>query len=74
LQLRARALALRRRAAFDRVIAENSTNLISCPPAEIDARLKQVLSNLGKVFGAERAYVVLDETPVRIHAWFADEA
>ena len=74
LQLRARALALRRRAAFDRVIAENSTNLISCPPAEIDARLKQVLSNLGKVFGAERAYVVLDETPVRMHAWFADEA
>jgi DAHL domain-containing protein len=34
LQLRARALALRRRAAFEHVIAENSTRLINCPPAK----------------------------------------
>ena len=43
LRLRAHTLALRRRAAFEHVIAENSTRLINCPPAETDARLKQVL-------------------------------
>ena len=72
LQLRARALALRRRAAFEHVIAENSTRLINCPPAETDARLKQVLGELCRAIGVERAYVVLDENPTRVHAWSAD--
>jgi signal transduction histidine kinase len=71
-RLRARALALRRRAAFDRVIAENSTRLINCPPAETDVRLKQVLGELSQVISVERAYVVLDENPTRVHAWSAD--
>ena len=31
-------VALRRRAAFEHVIAENSTRLINCPPAETKAR------------------------------------
>ena len=72
LRLRARALALRRRAAFEHVIAENSTRLINCPPAETDARLKQVLGELCRAIGVERAYVVLDENPIRVHAWSAD--
>ena len=72
LQLRARGLALRRRAAFEHVIAENSTRLINCPAAETDARLKQVLGELCRAIGAERAYVVLDENPIRVHAWSAD--
>ena len=72
LRLRARALALRRRAAFEHVIAENSTRLINCPPAETDARLKQVLVELCRVIGVERAYAVLDENPIRVHAWSAD--
>ena len=72
LRLRAGALALRRRAAFEHVIAENSTRLINCPPAETDARLKQVLGDLSRAIGAERAYVVLDENPIRVHAWSAD--
>lgn len=72
LRLRARALALRRRAAFEHVIAENSTRLINCPPAEMDARLKQVLGELGRAIGVERAYVVLDENPARVNAWSAD--
>ena len=72
LQLRARALALRRRAAFEHVIAENSTRLINCPPAEIDARLKQVLGELCRAIGVERGYVVLDENPTRVNAWCAD--
>jgi signal transduction histidine kinase/CheY-like chemotaxis protein len=72
LRLRARALALRRRAAFERIIAENSTRLINCPPAETDARLKQALGELGRAIGAQRAYAVLDENPVRVHAWSTD--
>ncbi|HET8973498.1 MAG TPA: two-component system VirA-like sensor kinase [Pseudolabrys sp.] len=72
LRLRSRALALRRRAAFDHVIAENSTRLINCSPAEIDARLKQVLAELSRVISVERAYVVLDESPTRAHSWSAD--
>jgi signal transduction histidine kinase len=73
LRLRVRALALRRRAAFEHVIAENSTRLINCPPAETAARLKQVLAELARAIGVERAYVVLDENPALVHAWCADE-
>jgi signal transduction histidine kinase len=72
LRLRARALALRRRAAIEHVIAENSTRLINCPPAETDARLKQVLGELCRAIGMERAYVVLDEDPARVNVWSAD--
>ena len=72
LQLRTRALALRRRAAFEHVIAENSTRLINCPPAEIDARLRQVLGELCRAIRMERGYVVLDENPARVNAWCAD--
>lgn len=71
LQLRSRAVALRRRAAFEHVIAENSTRLISCTPAETGTRLQQVLAELGQAIGAERAYVVLAEDPVRTHVWSA---
>jgi len=72
LRLRSRAVALRQRAAFERVIAENSTRLINCSPTEMEARLKQVLSEFGRTIGADRAYVVLDEKPVRSHLWSAD--
>ena len=69
LRLRARAIALRRRAAFEHVIAENSTRLINCPPAETEARLQEVLGGLSQTIGADRAYVVLDEKPIRIYTW-----
>jgi len=72
LQLRGRALALRRRAAFERVVAENSTRLINDPPSETGARLTQVLGEFCRVMGAQRAYVVLDENPIRLHVWSAD--
>jgi signal transduction histidine kinase len=69
LRLRARAIALRRRAAFEHVIAENSTRLINCSPAETEARLQEVLGELSQTIGADRAYVVLDEKPIRIYTW-----
>ncbi|WP_166298029.1 two-component system VirA-like sensor kinase [Bradyrhizobium sp. 2S1] len=72
LRLRARAVALRRRAAFEHVIAENSTRLINCSPAETGMRLKQVLGEFSRIIDADRAYVVLDERPIRVHAWSKD--
>src|SRR5262249_42228262 len=32
----------------------------------------QVLSNLSRATGADRAYVVLDENPTRVYTWSAD--
>jgi signal transduction histidine kinase len=72
LQLRARAYALRRRAALEHVVAKNSTHLINCPPAETEARLKQVLGEFCRAIDGERAYVVLIENPIRVVAWSAD--
>jgi signal transduction histidine kinase len=74
LQLRARAYALRRRATFEHVVAENSTRLINCPPTETEARLKQVLGEFCRAFGGERACVVLAEKPTRMFTWSVDGA
>ena len=65
---------MRKRAAFEHLIAESSTSLINCPPGETESRLKQALAELGKAMGVDRAYVALAETPVRVYAWSADGA
>ena len=72
LRLRTRAIALRRRAALEHVIAENSTRLINCSPAETEARLKQVLGEFSRTIGADRAYVIVDENPIRTYKWSKD--
>jgi signal transduction histidine kinase len=72
LQLRTRAIALRQRAAFEHVVAQNSTRLINCSPAEMGERLRQVLDEVSRTIGADRAYVVLDEKPVRSYLWTLD--
>jgi len=71
-RLRAREVALRKRAAFEHLIAENSTSLINCPPGETESRLTQALGELGKAMGMDRVYVALAETPVRVYVWSAD--
>ena len=73
-RLRAGAIALQKRAAFEHLIAEGSTRLINCPPGETESRLEQALAELGKAMGVERAYVALAETPVRVYAWSVDGA
>lgn len=70
-RLRARAVALRRRAALEHVIAENSTRLINFSPTETDA-LKQVLGEFSRTIGADRAYVIVDQSPLRIYRWSRD--
>ena len=71
-RLRARAVALRKRAAFEHLIAESSTRLINCPPGETGSRLERALAELGKAIGVDRVYVALAETPVRVYAWSND--
>ena len=73
-RLRARVVALRKRAAFEHLIAEQSARLINCPPAETKARLEQALAEFGKTTEADRVYVVLSESPIRVYSWSADHA
>jgi signal transduction histidine kinase len=73
-RLRARAVALRKRAAFEHLIAEQSARLINCPPAETKARLEQALAEFGRMIEADRVYVVLSESPIRVYSWSGDNA
>ena len=68
-RLRGRAVALRKRAAFEHLIAEQSARLINYPPAETKVRLQQALAAFGRMTGANRAYIVLGENPIRVHTW-----
>ena len=73
-RLRTRAAALRKRAAFEHLIAEQSARLINCPPAETKARLEQALAKFGRTIEADRVYVALGENPIRVYAWSEDDA
>jgi signal transduction histidine kinase len=73
-RLRARAVALQKRAGFEHLIAEQSARLINCPPAETKARLEQALAEFGRMVEADRVYVVLGESPIRIYSWSEDHA
>ena len=59
LRLRARALALHRRAAFEHLIAAISTRLIDAQPQEMDAQIERALTELGEHVDADRAYLVV---------------
>ena len=69
LQLRARAIALHRRAAFEHVIARISTRFIDSQHHEIAAHVECALGELAECIGADRAYFVVDAEPIRIYRW-----
>jgi DAHL domain len=69
LRLRARALALQRRAAFEHVIAGISTRLIDAQPHEIDTHIDRALADLAEYLKADRAYILMLSGPARIHRW-----
>jgi signal transduction histidine kinase len=73
-RLRARAVALRKRAAFEHLIAEQSARLINCPPAETKARLEHALAKFGRTIEADRVYIVLGENPIRVYGWSENDA
>ena len=74
LQLRARVLALRRRAEFEHVVADVSTGFISSEPAEIEARVEEALARVAERVGADRAYLVFAGAPPQAYKWGADDA
>jgi C4-dicarboxylate-specific signal transduction histidine kinase len=69
MQLRARALTLQRRAAFEHVIAGISTRLIDAQPHEIDAHIDRALAELAKLVNADRVYLAVSGNLARIHTW-----
>ena len=69
LQLRTRALALRRRAAFEHVIAGISTRFINFKPHELTALVEVALAELADYLGAERAYLIVIAPPCQIFKW-----
>jgi len=73
LQLRSRALALRRRAMFEHVIAGISTRFINFKPHELTAHIETALAELGGYLGADRAYLIVIGPPGQIFKWRRSE-
>jgi signal transduction histidine kinase len=69
LQLRTRAIALRRRAAFEHVIAGISMRFINAQPHNIDAGIASALADMAECVGCDRAYFVLSGAAPRQHVW-----
>jgi signal transduction histidine kinase len=69
LQLRVRAIALRRRAAFEHVIAGISMRFINVQPQHIDAEIERALAGMARCLGSDRAYFVLGGTRPQLHLW-----
>ena len=69
LQLRARAIALRRHAAFEHVIAGISTRFINSQHYEIAEHVASALEKLAGCVGADRAYFVVAGESKQIYRW-----
>jgi signal transduction histidine kinase/CheY-like chemotaxis protein len=69
LQLRARANALRRRAAFEHVIAGISMRFINAQPQDISAEIDRALATMAECIGCDRAYFVSAGPAPRRHLW-----
>ena len=69
LQLRARAITLRRRAAFEHVIAGISTRFINSQPHEIVEHVESALEKLAECVGADRAYFVIAGESRQLYRW-----
>jgi signal transduction histidine kinase len=74
LQLRSRAMALRRRAAFEHVIASISTRFINSRSDEITADVVGALGKLAECIGADRAYFVVAAEPAQVFQWCREGA
>jgi signal transduction histidine kinase len=69
LRLRARAWALRRRAAFEHVIAGISMRFINTPLQDLDAGIELALADMAECVGADRAYLLLSGPSTRSYTW-----
>jgi signal transduction histidine kinase len=69
LQLRDRAIALRRRSAFEHAIAGISTRFINSQPHEIAEHVESALEKLAECIGADRAYFVIAGESKQLYRW-----
>jgi signal transduction histidine kinase len=69
LRLQARAVAIRRRAALEGIIAAISTRFINAAPRDTDAGINQALAELAQCVGADRAYFMLSGDCSRTYLW-----
>jgi signal transduction histidine kinase/FixJ family two-component response regulator len=71
LQLKSRANALQRRAAFEHVIARISMRFINARPESFDAEIERAVADMAACVGSDRAYFVMSGPgPVqRLHLW-----
>lgn len=69
LRLRARTLALQRRAALEHVIASVSTGFVKSKNEDIAIDVERALGELAEIIGADRAYFVLAGDPIQSHQW-----
>jgi signal transduction histidine kinase/ActR/RegA family two-component response regulator len=72
LQLQARARALRRRAAFEHVIARVSMRFVKAGTTDIDHDIDQALADMATCIGTDRAYFLLSGPTPRTHTWCRD--
>lgn len=69
MQLRARALSLRRRAALEHLIAGISTRFINSRPHETDTLIEEALAGLAHFIAADRAYFMVRQSQPRLYKW-----
>src|SRR4029077_6631004 len=69
LQLMLRVVALRRRAAFEHVIAGISMRFINAQPQHLDAEVERALADMAECIGSDRAYLVSIGAVSRQHVW-----
>jgi signal transduction histidine kinase len=69
LQLRARAITLKRRSAFEHVIAGISTRFINSRHHDIAEHVESALGKLAECIGADRAYFVVAAEPRQVYRW-----
>jgi len=73
MRLKSRAVALRRRAAIEHLIARISTDFINSRPREITAHAERALGELATCIGADRAYFLVDGQPTLAYKWCSEE-
>jgi signal transduction histidine kinase/CheY-like chemotaxis protein len=74
LQLRRRAVRLRRRAAFEHLIAAISARFVNSARVEINTPIDEALADLARHAGADRAYFVVQTRTEGVLTWrYGDE-
>ncbi len=69
LRLRARAQALRRRAAFEHVIAGISMRFTDAESRDVGGNIEVALADMAECVGADRAYFAVCDHSARTHTW-----